>query len=677
MNSTTQQLEESTWENKLYNEIVDHVFQDSQLDENVIGNHQTFNNFEKFNSRSQSRRLSPEPSPLFSSMSSQQDLFGESSLIGQQLYLNSPLESPQTSFIESPQTTCISLTSGNNSPKYYAGLNHYGGISIGVKHDILLDPQAVSEFNFNVNNQFNESMDEQQQQQQASRYSTPSSFYSIKHESRSIFNRASSSSTPLNENAPNQFANYEPANNLSGSTSPPCLAYNDQLKTSMQLLRHEQDISSSKKDVQRLGYDYYQQPNINLIGPASSSFGTVYPAKNTHVQESDALIHDFLTKCSINSNKNNFKNYFSGTSQENSLSTELFPSQQRNLNENMLNSTVSTEQNPPLPNGTFVWRNKDQMLCRNIQEQVSTNPNYLEDNIEAISQAAPEMLCDQFGNYAFQFLFKTATVQQRRQILNVVAPQLTFASQDAKGSRCIQVIIEYTPREDTESLAKIWNSIKNDAEKLCTHPHGNHIIQKCLDCMPISLVSDLVTLILANIGSMCVARFGCYVVQRCFDLCCRESPSLRIAMVRLLVTEIHRLFTNNFGNYAVQYIFEHCPTSDMDFTVNAMMGKSVGLATNKYGSNVIDTLISRLDCPRLIKVIMAELCAKENLLAVIRDRYGNHVILRAVETLGDSVEGRKLAVSVWKHVKLMKGIPREQRIVEAIIKIFPIGTLSQ
>ena len=109
----------------------------------------------------------------------------------------------------------------------------------------------------------------------------------------------------------------------------------------------------------------------------------------------------------------------------------------------------------------------------------------------------------------------------------------------------------------------------------------------------------------------------------------------------------------------------------MDFLTSSITGKVVTLATNKYGSNVIDTLISRTDATRLLKAVMNEICLKDNIVTLIRDRYGNHVILRAVDILGISAEGKRLATAVWKHLKTFKGVPREQRIVEAVLGIFP------
>lgn len=109
----------------------------------------------------------------------------------------------------------------------------------------------------------------------------------------------------------------------------------------------------------------------------------------------------------------------------------------------------------------------------------------------------------------------------------------------------------------------------------------------------------------------------------------------------------------------------------MDFLTSSISGKVITLATNKYGSNVIDTLISRIDAVRLLKAVMNEICLKDNIVTLIRDRYGNHVILRAVDILNSSPEGKRLAAAVWKHIKTFKGVPREQRIVEAVLRIFP------
>ncbi len=78
-------------------------------------------------------------------------------------------------------------------------------------------------------------------------------------------------------------------------------------------------------------------------------------------------------------------------------------------------------------------------------------------------------------------------------------------------------------------------------------------------------------------------RFGCYVVQRCFDLVAAESPALKSEMIKSLCDNLLTISTDSFGNYAAQYLIERMTPGDLEQMIPALKGRVTALAVHQIG----------------------------------------------------------------------------------------------
>jgi hypothetical protein len=192
----------------------------------------------------------------------------------------------------------------------------------------------------------------------------------------------------------------------------------------------------------------------------------------------------------------------------------------------------------------FRWAPLDQPLCRQMQVFVESDRSFISDNINEICHCAPEMCIEMFGNFLFQHIVTNASPRERKLLLGSIKGKIQEAATDAQGSRSIQKVIEVMDAFDFHSMELLWSCIASNALELCTHPHGNHIIQKVLENFQLAIVEDLIKTIIANIVKLCSQRFSCYVVQRAFDLVSRESPSYRIELIRSLVPSLNEVINH-------------------------------------------------------------------------------------------------------------------------------------
>lgn len=207
---------------------------------------------------------------------------------------------------------------------------------------------------------------------------------------------------------------------------------------------------------------------------------------------------------------------------------------------------------------------------------------------------------------------------------------------------------------DARSYLIIWNAIKDNLAELVVHTYANHIIQRCLQVMPLWICKPLVETILANLSQFCRGRFSCYVVQRCFDLVSRESNELRMQVLDLIKADVLELCVHEFGNYACQYIFLNCPSEDLVTLYPIFQNKATRIALDKYGSNCIDALLSRVDDINLVRLLMKEMTEDRHMFSLLRNIYGVSVLIRAIKNLSEYKEGKVLATAIISSVSKKK-----------------------
>jgi hypothetical protein len=137
----------------------------------------------------------------------------------------------------------------------------------------------------------------------------------------------------------------------------------------------------------------------------------------------------------------------------------------------------------------------------------------------------------------------------------------------------VEAIIDCFPRVVVERYVhrswNIWRGRRSVHVRLSTRPqYSLHV--------PLTYSTFLS-------GNSLLYRFGCYVVQRCFDLVASESPSLKAAMIKSLCDNLLTIATDSFGNYAAQYFIERMTPMDLELVIPAIKNNVSSLTIHQIG----------------------------------------------------------------------------------------------
>ena len=162
-------------------------------------------------------------------------------------------------------------------------------------------------------------------------------------------------------------------------------------------------------------------------------------------------------------------------------------------------------------------------------------------------------------------------------------------------------------------IDSLFSILQGHIAHLAAHSNGNHVILRCLQCIPELYCTPLfeelvqhcieVLPLLSPHSQIATQRHGCCVIQQFF----LRAPSLfRDRLMNAIVHEAHLLITNPFGNYVVQVLFsslsshfqfvlERGRPEERELLTRSVFGHVVEYSCQKYSSNVIEKVIVLAD----------------------------------------------------------------------------------
>ncbi|KAG5018965.1 hypothetical protein JHK87_014820 [Glycine soja] len=252
---------------------------------------------------------------------------------------------------------------------------------------------------------------------------------------------------------------------------------------------------------------------------------------------------------------------------------------------------------------------KDQNGCRFLQRMVAEG-TYQDICMvfEGIIGNVVELMIDSFGNYLVQKLLDVCTDDQRLQIVLMLTnhpAQLVRVSLNTHGTRVVQKLIETLT--STEQVSLVKSAIQPGFLDLIKDLNGNHLIQRCLQCLSST------------------HQHGCFVLQRCIHHSVGKNRDK-------LVTEICKhgllLAQDAFGNYVVQYVIESDTAAVSAKLLSQFKENFVMLSTQKFSSHVVEKCLQHIGDSR--SRIVRELLSVPRFEQLLQDQYANYVIQSAL-----------------------------------------------
>lgn len=309
---------------------------------------------------------------------------------------------------------------------------------------------------------------------------------------------------------------------------------------------------------------------------------------------------------------------------------------------------------------------RDQHGCRFLQTKLEEeNEVYFNCIFEECFDKFVDLLIDPFGNYLCQKLFELCNDRLKLALVNRCSQAMAYVSTNMHGTRAIQRMVECLSTED--QIRAVCIALQPAAVELMKDINGNHVIQRCLQCLEPAYNQFVYDSVVNNCFELATHRHGCCVMQRCMDY---ASPSQRNQLAQHINAGALPLVQNPFGNYVVQYVLElNDPAYTADI-ISRLRGHLAELSIQKFSSNVVEKSL-QLATRDSRRLLIDELISNDaTMRRLLHDAYGNYVIQRVLQVAEGSQLDR-ICEAIRPHLSSLKQSPYGKRIQAKIMKRMP------
>jgi hypothetical protein len=296
-----------------------------------------------------------------------------------------------------------------------------------------------------------------------------------------------------------------------------------------------------------------------------------------------------------------------------------------------------------------------------------------------------KMMCDIYGNYFCQKLYRISSIEQRRMILNSIKDIFITVSETSAGAHVTQSIIEESTTKEEKMI--IISYVKGHEMEMALHPEGTHVLQKIIQIFPENerqnITDALCTTI--NINILCQDLKGISVIKRLISF--NAEKSNRIKLVESFLGNILEISKTSSGSYIIQYLLEQWGV-DIGFKlIFFCVSNFESFAVNKHSSNLIDKILficlKRYNMTRtfvndqgtnfinneiiIITALKNIILEPNKLINIYKNKYGKALIIKIRKLLSNE-ENEKL----YLFIKSLESVPNylESKKYKMYIEIF-------
>jgi hypothetical protein len=170
-------------------------------------------------------------------------------------------------------------------------------------------------------------------------------------------------------------------------------------------------------------------------------------------------------------------------------------------------------------------------------------------------------------------------------------------SLDVQGCRLLQDALEVA---DVSTGAQLTAGLQGHVRELINSPHGNYVIQKVIEVLPVAQASFVAQELLNHGANVARHRFGCRIICRLLEHFAGESLSdsdgdARNALLNEVIEETSNLSRHAFGHHVIQSIIEHGMPAQRDNVIRKVSRDLHRNLKNRSASFVIEKIL--VDCP--------------------------------------------------------------------------------
>ena len=186
---------------------------------------------------------------------------------------------------------------------------------------------------------------------------------------------------------------------------------------------------------------------------------------------------------------------------------------------------------------------------------------------------------------------------------------------------------------------------------LAADQNGNHVLQRFLELHPES-TGFIFEELRGHIVQTSCLKYGCRVVQRLLATLAGNTSvyhEVLMALIDEIVSNLHHLVTDQFGNYVVQAVMT-CNQPCGLKPVYILRGSYAILCRHKNASNVVETAFS-VSPPTLRNALLSELCPF--IVQLAGDQFGNFVVQKLFEQ-SDATQQASLSQAIRQGQMTLK-----------------------
>ncbi|KAF9610267.1 hypothetical protein IFM89_021828 [Coptis chinensis] len=293
--------------------------------------------------------------------------------------------------------------------------------------------------------------------------------------------------------------------------------------------------------------------------------------------------------------------------------------------------------------------------------------------LNALEGRMVAVMTDPFGNYVFQKLLKSCSIND--QILELVlsiisSPDLISAAINQYGSLSIQKLLKTLKRLDSPLIGDVMVALQPGLLILMTNMSGRHLIGHCLK----HLTYDQNEMIYTVANQVCLAlatdRQGYLVL-------CSIIETIRDPLRRELLTTI----TNNavhlsyepIGNYVLQKVLQFQNPEYTRIICDQLKDNLVLLSMHKHSSHVVEKCLKSAE----MEFVASEFLETNKVVQLAKDQYGNYVIQKVLEATKSKSPHlyTSLVQALMPHLKQLQNHPNGRNVFNMLNKDLPLTTL--
>ena len=400
----------------------------------------------------------------------------------------------------------------------------------------------------------------------------------------------------------------------------------------------------------------YDNSNNTIFNP-NSNFNTSYllTSNNMNFKDSQSLMNygylDFNNtfyagdKICFNENDNNSYMYYNNNIFNSNVEIEILLIEVKNIL-NKLEKIDLTIYNKLKGKFELIIRtHKGSRIFQNYLK--STHSDILHQIFLELKNKLPELLKDNYANYFCKKFFNSLNQKDRIEFLTAIQNDLSSLAIDYIATYPIQGIIEQLGSKAEKKI--IYMGIKDSINVYCYNVYGTHILEKILSYFEDEFVKEIIDYVYKNFIDLSFHINGICIVKKL--LLMTHKKSLHNHIKKIIYDNAMNLIVHQYGNYVIQTIVENWDDNELEDILNLYKNKYIYLSKQKFSSNAVERILEKNK--KNLENYINEICNENNIIEIIKNKYGNYVIQKAVKlSTGESRE--KIVGEINKNINKLE-----------------------